>query len=137
MTLIRHAGIASPQSVTALAHPVQPSARVRPLVAAIGGTALLLPGPTSARFAAVALPTVAMPADAKDSPTAATATDSEDNLGHDNSSSPITLHEMTDDGEPAAPMMMLGVPTPADGLVGHSWLALKYVGCKRLSRTDS
>jgi len=80
--MIRHAGVSPPQSIAALAHPVRPSACIRPLVTPIGRTELLLPSFSSARWAAVALATVAMAADADDRPTSATATRSENNLGH-------------------------------------------------------
>jgi hypothetical protein len=96
-TMIRHAGIGLPQSIAALAHPMCPSACFRPLVAAPGRTELLPTGFPSAHWTAIALPTVAMAADAEDGPTGTTVARSQNNLRHDYPSSPITLHQMIDD----------------------------------------
>jgi hypothetical protein len=70
--MIRHAGLGPPQPIVALAHPMQSSARVRPLVTSIGRAELLPPGSSSTHLAAVALPTVAMAADAEDDVTPTT-----------------------------------------------------------------
>jgi hypothetical protein len=95
--MIRHAGLGQPQSVGTLAHSVHSSASVRPLIAAIGRTELFLPNFPAARLAAIALSTVAMDTDAEGGPAGTTVAHSENDLGHDYPSSPITLHQMTDD----------------------------------------
>ncbi len=96
--MIRHAGLNHPQSVGTLAQSVPVSPRLRLLVATIGGTALLLPGSMTARCGAVALTTVAIAADAKDRPAGVTVSDSENQIGHVDPSSPITLHQRANDG---------------------------------------
>src|ERR1700674_2825494 len=80
--MIRHAGLGPPPPIVALAHPMQTSACVRPLVTSIGCAELLPPGSSSTHLAAVALPTVAMAADEEDDATGTTVTVSEHNLGH-------------------------------------------------------
>jgi hypothetical protein len=99
--MIRHAGLGPPQPVVALAHPMQLSASVRPLVTSIGRAELLPPRSPSAYWAAVALPAIATAADAENDATGMTATVSEHNLGHDHRPSRFqsryTLHQMTDD----------------------------------------
>lgn len=63
-TLIRHARAAPP--VLALTVPViEPPFRT-PLMAAVGAAPLPAPGLSPARFAAIALPAVAVPADPED-----------------------------------------------------------------------
>jgi len=89
--MIRHAGPSPSQSIDVLKHQVRQSACFRPLVAAPGRAELLLPGFVSARLTAVALPTVAMPADGEDCPTGTTVARAEDNIGHNFPLSPITL----------------------------------------------
>jgi hypothetical protein len=74
------------------------SSRFRPRVSTIGDTALLLPGYMTASFGTVALTPVAMAADAKDRPASATVSDSENQIGHVDPSSPITLHQRANDG---------------------------------------
>jgi hypothetical protein len=101
-TMIRHAGLGPPQPIAALAHPMQSSASVRPLVTSIGGAKLLAPGSQSAHWAAVALPAIATAADAENDATGTTVTVSERNLGHGHPLVPMfqsryTLHQMTDD----------------------------------------
>lgn len=97
-TLIRHAGLGPPpQPIATLAYPMCQSACFRTLIAAPGRTELLPPGFLSAHWAAIALPTVAMATDAEVDPTGTTVARSENNFGHDYSSSPITLHQMIDD----------------------------------------
>jgi hypothetical protein len=92
-TLIRHAGLGPPQSVGTLAVSVALAARFCLLVATVGCATLLLPGCKLAHSAAVTLTTVAMTAYAKDDPACATVPDSENNLGHIDLSSPITLKQ--------------------------------------------
>jgi hypothetical protein len=96
--MIRHAGPGPPPPIVALAHLMQSSACVRPLVSPIGRAELSPPGFSSTRLAAVALPTVTMAADAEDKATGATVTVSEHNLGHGRPLAQITLHQTTDDG---------------------------------------
>jgi hypothetical protein len=74
------------------------SSRFRPRVTTIGDPALLLPGCMTASFGTVALTSVAMAADAKDRPAGATVSDSENQIGHIDSSFPITLHQRANDG---------------------------------------
>jgi hypothetical protein len=96
--MIRHAGLGPPQPIVALAHPMQSSACVRLLVTSIGRAELLQPGSPSAPWAAVALPTIAMAADAENDATGTTVTVSEHNLGPGHPLVPITLHPTPDDG---------------------------------------
>jgi hypothetical protein len=99
--MIRHAGLGQPQPIVALAHPMQLSASVRPLVTSIGRGELLPPRFPSAHSATVALPAIATAADAENDATGMTATVSEHNLGHDHRPSRLpsrnTLHRMTDE----------------------------------------
>jgi hypothetical protein len=90
-------GLGPPQPIFALAHPMQSSACVRPLVTSIGRAELLPPGSSSTPLAAVALPTVAMAADAEDDATPTTVTVAEHNRRTWISLVPITLHRTTDD----------------------------------------
>jgi hypothetical protein len=82
-TMIRHAGLGPPQPIVALAHPMQSSASVGPLVTSIGRAELLPPRSPSAQWAAVALPAIATAADVENGATATTVTGSEHNFGHD------------------------------------------------------
>jgi hypothetical protein len=75
-------GLCPPQPIVALAHSMQSSACVRPLVTSIGRAELLQPGSASAHWGAVALPTIAMAADAENDATATTVTVSQHNVGH-------------------------------------------------------
>jgi hypothetical protein len=76
-------------------YPVRPTAGVRLLIAAIGQPSLLLPRCSSTGRTAVAMPTIAMTADAKNSQAATTTSRSENEFGeHYSSSDEIT----TDDG---------------------------------------
>jgi hypothetical protein len=95
--MIRHARPNHPQSVGTLAQSVPTSGRFRPRVTTIGDTALVLPGYVTASFGTVALTPVAMAADAKDCPAGATVPDSENQIGHVDPSSPITLHQRAND----------------------------------------
>ena len=61
--MIRHAGLGPPQPIIALAHPMQSSACVRPLMTSIRRAELLPPGSPSAYWTAVALPTIATAAE--------------------------------------------------------------------------
>jgi hypothetical protein len=70
--MICHAGLGPPQPIVALAHPMQSSASVRPLVTSIGCAELLPPSSPSAQWAAVALPAIAPAADAENDATATT-----------------------------------------------------------------
>lgn len=81
--MIRHAGLGPPQPIVALAHPMQSSACVRPLVTSIGRAELLPPRSQAAHWAAVALPAIATAADAENDATGTTVTVSEHNLGDD------------------------------------------------------
>jgi hypothetical protein len=78
--MIRHAGLGPPQPTVALAHPMQSSASVRPLVTLIGRAELLPPRSLSAQWAAVALPAIATAADAENDATATAVTVSEHDL---------------------------------------------------------
>ena len=82
--MLRHAGLGPPQPIVALAHPMPWSACVRPLVTSIGRAELLPPGPPSAHWAAVALPTIAMAAEAENDAIGTTITVSQHNLGDGN-----------------------------------------------------
>lgn len=68
--MIRHAGLGPPLAIAALAIAVSPSAGLRALIPTVGCASLVLPRFQPARFAAVALSTVAMAAHEKQSPTA-------------------------------------------------------------------
>jgi hypothetical protein len=81
--MIRHAGLGPPQPIVALAHPMQSSASVRPLVTSIGSAELLPPRSLSAQWAAVALPAIATAADPENDATATAVTVSEQPIGHD------------------------------------------------------
>jgi hypothetical protein len=78
--MIRHAGLGPPPPIFALAHPMQTSARLCPLVASIGCAQLLPPGSSPTHSAAVALPTVAMAADEENDATGTTVAVSEHQL---------------------------------------------------------
>ena len=95
--MIRHVGTGPPPPIVALAHLMQSPARVRPLVTSIGRAELSPPGFSSTLFAAVALPTVTMAADAEGDATGTTVTVSEHNLGNGHPSLKLTLHQTTDD----------------------------------------
>jgi hypothetical protein len=81
--MIRHARLGIPQPIIALAHPMQWSASVRPLVTSIGRAELLPPRSPSAQWAAVSIAAIATAADAENDATATTVTVSERNFGHD------------------------------------------------------
>jgi hypothetical protein len=85
---------------------MQSSACVRPLVTSIGRAELLPPGSSSTHLAAVALPTVAMAADAEDDVTPTTVTVSEHNPGHGHPSFPSRYTRGRMMRAPAAPMML-------------------------------
>jgi hypothetical protein len=97
--MIRHAGLGPPPPIVALAHPMQSSACVRPLMTSIGRAELLPPGLPSTHGAAVALPAIATAADAENYATGTTVTDSQHNLRHGPPwiQPRSTLHQMTDD----------------------------------------
>ena len=80
----------------ALAHPMQSSASVRPLVTSIGRAELLPPRSLPAQWAAVALPAIATAADAENGATATAVTVSEQTFGHDHPGSHAT--PIADDG---------------------------------------
>lgn len=86
--MIRHASPSPAKPIVSLAHPVSPSASLRPLVASIGRTALLSSGYLSARLSAIALAAVAMAADAEDRHAGTTMARSKTILGHHYPSSP-------------------------------------------------
>ena len=111
--MIPHAGFGPPQSIPALAHPVRPSAWFSPLAPALGRAQPLLPGFRSARLVAVALPALAMAANAEHRSTGTKAALSENSLGHGYPSFQTTLHYMTDDARPRRRQRFYCVP-PAD-----------------------
>ena len=79
--MIRHTRFGPTQPIVALTNPVRPPAGVRLLITAIGQPSLPLPRCSSTRRTAVAMPTIAMTADAKNSPAATTTSRSENEFG--------------------------------------------------------
>ena len=106
-TMIRHARFGPTPPIVALTYPVRPPAGVRLPITAIGQPSLPLPRCSSTGSTAVAMPTIAMTADAKNSQAATTTSRSENGFGEHLFlvSDKIT----TDDGMipvPSAPMMV-------------------------------
>jgi hypothetical protein len=95
-TMIRHTGFGPTQPIVAVTYPVRPPAGVRLLITAIGQPSLPLPRCSSTVRTAVAMPTIAMTADAKNSPAAATTSRSENEFGEHYSSRRMKI--TTDDG---------------------------------------
>lgn len=80
-TMIRHARFEPAQPIVALPYPVHPPALVCLLITVIGQPSLPLPRCSSTVRTAVAMPTIAMTADAKNNPATTTTPRSENKFG--------------------------------------------------------
>jgi hypothetical protein len=92
--MIRHKRFGEAQPILVLTYPVHPSAGVCLLITAIGQSSLPLPRCSSTDSTAVAMPTIAVTADAKNNPAATTTLRSENEFGEHYSSCRMRLQQM-------------------------------------------
>ena len=82
--MIRHARFGPTLPIVALTYPVHPPASVCLLITVVGQPSLLLPRCSSTGRTAIAMPTIAMTADAKNKPATTATPRSENEFGEHN-----------------------------------------------------